>query len=141
MIAKVLSGVCISLLLVCIFLYNSLDSAKSSVTELNDKVVALEQTVREQEEEMKKAESLRKKHEEIIGDLFSDQDNTQDQFDDLMVKFNALKGCKKPAREVKSENNTIDSSIVDFNQHKRVFDQAACIAGDKASCSSLTPLN
>ena len=143
MLNKILTSVCLILLITCTFLYISLESTKKSLRISQESVVILESSVKSLQDEKQKAESLRKKHEEIIAELFVDQDTTQEQFEDLEVKFKALKGdtlCPRPRPLIKKSGDVSETNpnIVDFSSHQRLLSEAACLGGDKGSCTSTT---
>lgn len=139
MIAKILAGVCLSLLLLCGFLYYSLDSAKSKVVSLQDTIVILKSEVANKEDQIKKAKVLKEKSEEIVKELLLNQDTTQEQFVDLTDRFQALKRvkpCNCKQQETSGEQEISNTIVVDFSEHKRVFSEAACLAGNSGACSS-----
>ena len=143
MLNKILTSVCLILFITCTFLYISLESTKKSLRISQESVVILESSVKSLQDEKQKAESLRKKHEEIIAELFVDQDTTQEQFEDLEAKFKALKGdttCPRPRPLIKKSGDVSETNpnIVDFSSHQRLLSEAACLGGDKGSCTSTT---
>ena len=143
MLNKILTSVCLILLITCTFLYISLESTKKSLRISQDSVVLLEGSVKSLQDEKQKADNLRKKHEEIIAELFVDQDTTQEQFEDLEGKFKALRDsrvCPRPRPLIKKSGDVSETNlnIVDFSSHQRLLSEAACLGGDKGSCTTTT---
>jgi hypothetical protein len=143
MLTKILLGAIIFLTLVCGSLYLSLESTKKSLRISQDSVVVLENSVKSLQDEKQKADNLRKKHEEIIAELFVDQDTTYAKFEDLEAKFKALRGdtlCPRPRPLIKKSGDVSETNpnIVDFSSHQRLLSEAACLGGDKGSCTSTT---
>lgn len=145
MLTKILLGVILTLSLACSGLYLMLDSKSKSleVSELN--VKTLSESLEKSSEELQKAQSLRKKHEEIIAELFQDQDTTQEQFDDLESKFAKLKGSSCKPQGVATQKRVItdvkEDAVVklDLSEHKRLLSEAACLAGNGSACPSTAP--
>lgn len=142
MLTKILLGVILTLSLACSGFYLMLDSKSKSleVSELN--VKTLRESLEKSSEELQKAQSLRKKHEEIIAELFQDQDTTQEQFDDLESKFTKLRGSScKPQLAQRAITDVKEDVVVklDLSQHKRLLSEAACLAGDGSACPSTAP--
>jgi Na+-transporting NADH:ubiquinone oxidoreductase subunit NqrC len=141
MLNKILTSVCLILLITCTTLYFSLESTKKSLRLSQDSVVLLESSVKSLQDEKQKADNLRKKHEEIIAELFVDQDTTQEQFEDLEGKFKALRDsrvCPRPSLKKSGDVSETNPNIVDFSSHQRLLSEAACLGGDKGSCTSAT---
>ena len=141
MLNKILTSVCLILLITCTTLYFSLESTKKSLRLSQDSVVLLESSVKSLQDEKQKADNLRKKHEEIIAELFVDQDTTQEQFEDLEGKFKALRDsrvCPRPSLKKSGDVSETNPNIVDFSSHQRLLSEAACLGGDKGSCTSTT---
>jgi hypothetical protein len=141
MLTKILLGVITILTLVCGSLYLSLESTEKSLRISQDSVVLLEGSVKRLQDEKQKADNLRKKHEEIIAELFVDQDTTQEQFEDLEGKFKALRDsrtCPRPSLKKSGDVSETNPNIVDFSSHQRLLSEAACLGGDKGSCTSTT---
>lgn len=141
MLNKILTSVCLILFITCTFLYISLESTKKSLRISQESVVILESSVKSLQDEKQKAESLRKKHEEIIAELFVDQDTTYAKFEDLEAKFKALKDsrvCPRPSLKKSGDVSETNPNIVDFSSHQRLLSEAACLGGDKGSCTSTT---
>jgi hypothetical protein len=141
MLNKILTSVCLILFITCTFLYISLESTKKSLRVSQDSVVLLESSVKSLQDEKQKADNLRKKHEEIIAELFVDQDTTQEQFEDLEGKFKALRDsrvCPRPLIKKSGDVSETNPNIIDFSSHQRLLSEAACLGGDKGSCTSTT---
>jgi hypothetical protein len=146
MITKVVTGIALIATLSCVILYYKLESTNKDLLLKEREVAELTFMVEGYVEEAKRAENVRRKHDEIIAELFSAQDATKEEYDDLLTEFKGLKpkscSCKSvPRKETLSEVviDTKDSSdSVDFSAHKRVLDKAACSAGNSASCTSPT---
>lgn len=135
MLSKILLGIILTLFLACGSLYLMLDSKSNSLKVSEGKVASL--TI-----SLEKAQSLRKKHEEIIAELFLDQDTTQEQFDDLEVKFNRLKGSSCKPQSTQRTNINVKEDVVvklDLSEHKRLLSEAACLAGNGSACPSTAP--
>jgi hypothetical protein len=141
MLNNILVTICLALFITCTTLYLSLESTKKSLRVSQDSVVLLENSVKSLQDERQKADNLRKKHEEIIAELFVDQDTTQEQFEDLEAKFKALRDsrvCPRPSLKKSGDVSETNPNIVDFSSHQRLLSEAACLGGDKGSCTSTT---
>lgn len=142
MLTKILLGVILTLSLVCSGLYLLLDSKTKALETSERSVITLTQSLEKASEEAKKADNLRKKHEEIIAELFQDQDTTQEQFDDLESKFSRLKGNScKPQLVQRVITDVKEDAVVklDLSEHKRLLSEAACLAGNGSACPSTAP--
>ena len=142
MITKILLGIILTLSLACGGLYLALDSKSKSLKISESNVATLTDNLTRATEEGKKAENLRKKHEEIIAELFLDQDTTREQFDDLEVKFNRLKGNSCKPQSVQRTNTNVKEDVVvklDLSEHRRLLSEAACLAGNGSACPSTAP--
>jgi hypothetical protein len=141
MLNNILVTICLALFITCTTLYLSLESTKKSLRVSQDSVVLLESSVKSLQDEKQKADNLRKKHEEIITELFVDQDTTQEQFEGLEGKFKALRDsrvCPRPSLKKSGDVSETNPNIVDFSSHQRLLSEAACLGGDKGSCTSTT---
>lgn len=137
MLTKILLGVILTLSLTCGGLYLLLDSKTKALKISERSVTTLTQSLEKASEEVKKAENLRKKHEEIIAELFQDQDTTQEQFDDLESKFAKLKGSSCRPQLVQRVITDVKEDVVvklDLSEHKRLLSEAACLAGNSSAC-------
>lgn len=142
MLTRVLIGVVLTLSLACSGLYLMLDSKSKSleVSELNVKM--LRESLEKTSEELQKAQSLRKKHEEIISELFLDQDTTKEKFDDLEARFSGLKGKSCKYSLAQRAITDVEEDVVvklDLSEHKRLLSEAACLAGNGSACPSTAP--
>lgn len=142
MLTKILLGIILSLILLCGGLYLALESKSKSLEISEGKVTSLSTALKTAEDEAEKARNLRKKHEEIIADLFADQDTTQEKFDDLESKFAKLRGvsCKASTALTREIKNVKEDVVVklDLSEHKRLLSEAACLAGNGSACPTLT---
>lgn len=145
MLTKILIGIILALSLACGGLYLALDSKNKSLEISEGKITTLSDALTKATDEAENAKNLRKKHEEIIADLFADQDTTQEQFDDLESKFARLKGssCKPHGLATKQRvTEDVKEDVVvklDLSEHKRLLSEAACLAGNGSACPSTAP--
>lgn len=142
MLTKILLGVVLTLSLACSGLYLMLDSKSKSLDVSELRVKTLRESLEKSSEELQKAQSLRKKHEEIIAELFLDQDTTKEKFDDLEAKFSGLKGKScKPLLTQRAITDVEEDVVVklDLSEHKRLLSEAACLAGNRSACPSTAP--
>lgn len=142
MLTKILIGIILILSIACSGVYLAFDSKSKSLEISQGKVTILTESLEKATEEVKKAENLRKKHEEIIAELFQDQDTTQEQFDDLESKFAKLKGNScKPQLVQRVITDVKEDAVVklDLSEHKRLLSEAACLAGNGSACPSTAP--
>jgi hypothetical protein len=133
---RVMGGIILGLIGVCLYLQYSLSSARDDLVSSKATLNIIEQVLQQCQESSQKAEFLRRKHEEIIAELFLDQDTTLTKFDDLEAKFQALRGSRGCPKGAVSEK--INSDGVDLSGHKRLLSEAACLAGTAGACSSPT---
>lgn len=142
MLTKILIGIILILSIACSGLYLTLDSKSKSLEISEMKVDSLTGSLKKAEKDIENAENLRKKHEEIITDLFQDQDTTQEQFDDLESKFAKLKGSSCKPQPVQRVITNVKEDVVgklDLSEHKRLLSEAACLAGNGSACPSTAP--
>ena len=147
MITKIVTGLALIATLSCVFLYYKLESTNKDLLLKEREVAGLSVIVGGYVEEIKRLENVRRKHDEIIAELFEAQDATKEEYDGLLTEFKGLKpkscGCMSVPRKDTISEAVIDikdsSSSVDFSAHKRLLDKAACSAGNSASCPSPTP--
>lgn len=133
---RVMAGIILAMLILCGFLYYSLSSTKEELLSSEESMVEMRQLLQGCQEAAQKAQFLREKHEEIIAELFLDQDTTMSKFEDLEAKFQALRGSRGCPRGVVSEKG--NSGGVDLSSHERLLSEAACLAGAASACSSPT---
>lgn len=142
MLIRILIGIIFALSLACGGLYLALDSKNKSLEISEGKITTLLDALTKATDEAENAKNLRKKHEEIIADLFADQDTTQGQFDDLESKFAKLKGSScKPQTAQRVITNVKEDVVgkLDLSKHKRLLSEAACLAGNGSACPSTAP--